>query len=327
MNDESVKESRRILRRVQDHLTDVHLTLGVVQESHGLVDVFYHHTNPLPALNYVTPRQKTSWIPGEQVEIGLQRLAALDRSARVQYIEGLFPAPFAATLRKLGLQSENEQPLMVYTTDGLRPAPPPMLPAPPSSVSITVVDDARSAGIWWYVYRNALYDVVSTGVDPFLVGWELAAIASGGQVNILAYRYGFPVGALRMTLGTTSAHIAALAQMKDGQAQEIRKLMVITALKTALARGCTLVFAADEDDIQRKLYRDLGFVDSGTLVCYAAKDEQRIAPSGNAAEATTPQNTAQDVAAQTIPTTNIRKSQEEFDADDRKMAQPILPVR
>lgn len=303
-----------MLRRVQDHLCDVHLTLGAVQESLGLVDVIYHRTSALPALNYVTPRQKTSWIPGHQVELGLNRLSELQRSHRVQYIEGLFPPPFAQTLRELGLKPEIETPLMVYVTDGPTPAAPlPQMPTAPDSVTITLIHDQRGVAIWWYVYRNALYEVVSTGVDPFQIGWDMMAMAEGVQLNVLAYHNNFPVGVVRVTVQETSAHIAAIAQVKESAAAapQIRRLMLLTAIKAVLERGCTLVFGAGESEDERKLYRELGFVDSGSIVCYAA-DSQTAPPADQASAAKT---------ANTTPTT-----QEDAKTDGSALAESLLPL-
>src|SRR5829696_21106 len=107
MDESAVKESRRILRLIQDHILQAHSLLGVEQESAGMVDVLHHPTNRNGDLNYVTPRRNTAWVSGGYVEKGLERLRQLGRTERVQYVEGLFPPLFAKTLRELGLEPEH----------------------------------------------------------------------------------------------------------------------------------------------------------------------------------------------------------------------------
>ena len=61
MNDDSaIKETRLILRRIQDHLFQAHAAFGAEHQTVGLVDVLHHPTSRLPDLNYVTPRRNTA---------------------------------------------------------------------------------------------------------------------------------------------------------------------------------------------------------------------------------------------------------------------------
>src|SRR5690606_25923388 len=100
----SVKETRVMLRRVQDHLHAAQHAFGVERETLNLVEVIHHPTSTLPDLNYVTPRQKTAWVSGQFVAKGLARLRELERVPRVQYIDGLFLPIFAQSLAELGLK-------------------------------------------------------------------------------------------------------------------------------------------------------------------------------------------------------------------------------
>ncbi|NJO54968.1 MAG: hypothetical protein HC829_09190 [Bacteroidales bacterium] len=106
MDEAAVRESRKILRRVQEHLHHAHAGLGARQETVGLVDVLYHPTSTLSSLNYVTPRRSTAWVPSEMINQGLEHLRKLERTPRVQYIEGLFPPLFSKTLFDLGLEAD-----------------------------------------------------------------------------------------------------------------------------------------------------------------------------------------------------------------------------
>ncbi len=270
------KESRRILRQIQDHLVHVHVNLGATRETVGLVEVFHHGGNPTPTLNYVTPRKNTAWVSGPNIKQGLDHLRTFGRSARVQYIEGLFPPLFAKTLRDLNLQVERETPVLVYKPEGIKghiPAAPPT-PTLPDGVIIEEVNDQRGIEAWWYVWRNAFYDVLTLGVEPLFVGRDVAAMHLGQQVDFLVYRYGFPVGVARLSVQEETAHIAALALLK-----EVRTPVMTQALQTAVLRGALehkakLIFAPGETESDRRIGRELGFVDFGSILCYAAPGDK-----------------------------------------------------
>lgn len=266
------KESRRLLRRVQEHLFQAHINLGAVRETVGMVDVLYHPNNPTATLNYVTPRRNTAWVSGTMVQPGLERLRQLGRAPRVQYIEGLFPPLFAKALRDLKLEIERETPLMIYKADGINGRLPPPLATPimPDGVAMELVNDQRGIELWWYVWRNAFYDVLTLGVEPLFVGRDLAALKLGLQADILVYRYGFPVGVARLSIQGDTAHILATALLREVRTPPMMRALLLTALKTATDRQSKLVFAPGETDDDRRLCRELGFVDFGSIVCYTA---------------------------------------------------------
>jgi hypothetical protein len=279
------RETRRILRQVQDHLIHVHTTLGAVRETVGMVDVFHHPGNPLPNLNYVTPRRNTAWVSGQMVKQGLDHLHSFGRVPRVQYIEGLFPPLFAKTLRDLSLQVERETPVMVYKPEGINGHTPPPIPpsAMPDGVTIDRVNDQRGIEAWWYVWRNAFYDVLTLGVEPLFVGREMAALHLGQQIDFLAYRYGFPVGVARLSIQGETAHLAALALLKEVRTPAMTRAMQVAALQSAVELEASLVFAPGETDAERRALRELGFLDFGSIVCYAApgektREEQHVIP-------------------------------------------------
>ena len=72
---------------------------------------------------------------------------------------------------------------------------------------------------------------------------------------------------------TRSAHIVALALLHEARTERLTKLLMTAAMRAALARGCTLIFAPGESENDRALNRKLGFIDAGTMVCYAAHSE------------------------------------------------------
>lgn len=277
MSDAAVKETRRILRQVQQHLTQARLNLGVISESVGLVDVLHHPDNTLSELNYVTPRKNTAWISARDVEQGLSVLSDHDRLNRVEYIEGLFPPLFAKSLHDLGLRVERETPLMAYVHDAENP----LIASPlPEGVKIETVTTQEGCALWWYVWRNAHYDVVTHTAEPIYIGFNMMHIALGQQIDFVLYRHRFPVGVARVTLNAENqtAHLTALALMREARTPELLRVLQIAAVQAAIGRGCPLVFTSGETENDRKLNRETGFVDYGSVVCYAATtNETKVA--------------------------------------------------
>src|SRR5258706_7776090 len=113
------RESKHILRQIQDHLGEMHTKLGALRESVGMVEVFHHPSTNAPMLNYITPRKNTAWVSSSYLQQGLTHLAQQGRLPRVEYIEGLYPPAFARTLRDLGLELERETLIMVYKPGGI----------------------------------------------------------------------------------------------------------------------------------------------------------------------------------------------------------------
>lgn len=284
--DDNIRETRRILRQIQTHLTQSSINRGAAREVVGLVDVIYHPDNKLPTLNYVTPRRSTAWISGKDVEHGLVDLRGRQRPPRVEYIEGLFPPLFAKTLNELGLSVVDELPLMVFqkgtnTLEGI---------APSDGIIFDRVSNHHASALWWYVWRNAHYEVITNTADPICIGGDLRQIALGTQIDIIMYRYRFPVGAVRVTVDkeNASAQIVALAVMKEWRTPELVRGLQTQAIKTALEQGCSLIFAAGVTEDDRPLFRETGLVDCGSVVCYA---EREISPAHNRNGAANPKDT------------------------------------
>lgn len=270
MNSAAFKDSRRVLRLVQEHLAHAHLNLGAQQDHIGLVDVIHHPQSRLPYLNYAMPRKNTAWVPGPEIERGLERLRRLERAPRVNYVEGLYPPLFARTLRDLGLHVERETAIMLHRLNDALPNGKVITQAHRTEgVDIQPVNDQEGIALWWYVYRNAYYDVVTTGVEPISIGKDMRAIVLGDQEDLILYRFGFPVGAARLTYHDATAHLAALAIMREHRSPDLLLSFYRAALDAARQRGCELVFTSGETDDDRAFLRDAGFMDSGSIVCYA----------------------------------------------------------
>ncbi len=280
MDDEATRdrerETRHILRQVQEHLFHAHINLGAVRDNVGMVDVLHHPTNPMGMLNYVTPRRNTAWVSRGMIAPGLEYLRKLERTPRVQYVEGLFPPVFAKELHHLDLKAERETPIMVYKPAGINGAIPPKVQVNdmPDGVTIQQASDQRSIELWWYVWRNAHYDVLTLGVEPLFVGRDMAALKMGQQIDILAYRNGFPIGVARVSIHEQTAHLLALALMKEVRSPQMTRALQAAAMKAALDRGSAMIFAPGESEDDRKLCREMGFVDFGSIVCYAAETDK-----------------------------------------------------
>ncbi len=273
---ESIKESRRVLRLVQAHLAQAHQNLGVQTEAFGLVDVMHHSGNSSAQLNYVAPRKKTAWVPAPEVKRGLDRLRELKRTPRVYYIEGLFPPVFARSLLNLGLMVEREHPIVTFKLSAEEKAPAYKLGDAMSIVKPTTAD---GIALWWYVWRNANFDVVTSGTDPVYIGRDLQEMAFGNQVDLVLYRYGFPIGVARLSIYGQTAHISAAALMHEHRSRENITLLYKLALKTAEDQGCQLVFTTGTSEQDRIVCREIGFLDSGSIVVYAESIERDEPPT------------------------------------------------
>ncbi len=284
----SVKSNRQILRRIQDHVLHAHLALGVEQNKVGFVDVVHHPDVSFADLNYVTPRRNTAWIPGQVVQQGLDRLKTLERRPRVRYVEGLFLPQFGKTLSDLSLEVEQKTPLLVYLPAGIEDFIPPAPPKPraPAGIRLELISDKRGVDLWRDVWSSGCYDVSILGFEPLAMRQDALPLKLGQQTDVLIYHQNLPVGAVRLGLQTAakSAHIIAIAVMSEINTPQLVKLALAAALRVAMARGCDLVFAAgnDADKVECDiLSSDLGFIDVGTMVCYAAAVENTRSETAN----------------------------------------------
>lgn len=272
MSDAAIKANRRVLRQVQSHLVQMSINAGAVHETVGLVDAFVHPESELAHLNFITPRKNTAWVSAKDIEKGLDYMRAQERVPRIEYIEGLYPPVFAKSLHGMGLVAEREVALMAFSSQDHYFQSAKML----DGVTLEMVEDQQGSAIWWYVWRNAHYDVITGTADPVFIGQDMYQIASGHQIDIVMYRYRFPIGVARIntSLDNKSAEIVALSIMRQARTQEIVQLLQNYAMKASLECGCNLVFTSGETENDRRLCRDNGFVDFGSVVYYAENRRQ-----------------------------------------------------
>lgn len=259
-----VKDARVVMRRVDAHLRQRHLALGAQGEAVGFVDVVTHSESDLPALNYVTPRRNTAWVSAKHIEDGLSKLRTKGRRSRVRFAEGLFPPIFAKSLHELGLRLETEMPIMVYK----QTQPSVEAPQLPAGHRIEQVDNPHDAAVWWYIWRNAFYDVYTSGTEPLALGREMRRLYEGRQHDLVLYKDHFPIGVARITVHDKSAHILSLAIMKEQRTAEKEALLAQCALYTALKVGCDLVFVVSSTETERAYYHKLGFTSYGSIMSY-----------------------------------------------------------
>ena len=261
----AIKETRTTLRRIITHLQQAHLNLGAQIESPGYVEIIHHESSPLSTLNYVTPRRQTAWVPDQAIADALEELKSRGRRGRVQFAEGLFLPVFARSLRNMGLEIERELPLMVYKKKDPAYKVTPLSP----EIKVTRVSGQQGMSIWWYVWRNAYYDVVASGIEPLMLGQDLRAITLGDQIDLIMYRHGFPVGVARLTLHEKSAHLIGYALMREVNSPEMEQLLRNCAMQAAFETDCDMIFTIGETDEARHQYREMGFIDTGSILCYA----------------------------------------------------------
>jgi hypothetical protein len=242
------RESKRLLRSFYEHLLESHLILGAHIEPLGLVEVVHHPTSSLPELNYATPRRKTAWISAKDVEVGLSYLRTIHRIARVQYIEGLFPALFATPLKELGLQIDQRAPILVQRfIDPLHTLP------LPSGYTL----ERGTGELWWDVWRSQAYHLYTLAVEPLSLGGN-----DPNQIDLVLRYEGVAIGIARVSQQTQTAHLAAIAIQTEHSAA--LDGLYARALQTALSDKVEMVFAPHTE-----AGRKMGLVQVGTMVCYA----------------------------------------------------------
>lgn len=265
------KETKTILRQVQDHLYQAHRNLGAERITLGMVDILYHSSSTLSSLNYVTPRRNAAWVSSTQLQQGLSYLLERRRTPRVQFIEALFPPQFAETLRQSNLTVERKTPIMVYKPDGFygQPARELKMPKLPDGIAVEQVKDKHGIEVWWRTRHSARFDVLTLGVEPLFVGADTASLRVGQQMDFILHRYGLPIGIARLSLLEKTAHLLALAMLKEDHDSSLIHGLQTVAVKAALERGAQLVFAPGESATERLWSYGSGFMDFGNIVCYA----------------------------------------------------------
>lgn len=277
MNDSTVKQIRQILRQVQSHLTEAHLRQGAEQEQVGLVEVLHHPNSTSPELNYVTPRKNTAWVSIPEVTNGLKVLKSHARALRVMFIEGLFIPAFGERLASAGLARESELRVMALQLDPmeLETVSPDEFDSDETltlgtMTFVNVASRAESA-LWWYLWRNAHYDVVTQTAELRFIESSFKQISEGHQLDLIMRIGGIPAGVASLTLSTdrTSAQISAFALARETRSLPHAQQLLEEVVEQVKAKGISLLFFALSDVLLNTASQGLGFVDCGGIVCYS----------------------------------------------------------
>jgi len=111
--------------------------------------------------------------------------------------------------------------------------------------------------------------VVTHGIEPVYIGKSLRDIALGNQADIILYMEQLPIGVARITFHAETAHISALAVMHQFRDSDTLKFIQHKAIAIAAQKNKRIVFTSGEIEADRRICREAGFVDSGSIVCYA----------------------------------------------------------
>jgi hypothetical protein len=275
MEREELKESRVLMRRVDDHLRLAHRMVGAVEETTGAIDVIYHENSRLPQLNYVTPRRNTAWVSGKYVMQGLELLRQKDRTIHVRFAEGLYPSIFVKSLTEIGLVAHHETPIMAYQ------AQQPAIESPqlPDGVSCVQTAGHDSMAVWWYVWRSGWYDTLINSLEPLLIEREVTNLNADNQLNIILYRNQYPIGISRLTVHAGGAHLMAQAFLREVRTPALEQLLRQVSVEFALKSGCDLIFACSDSARQRSDYHEMGFTDASRIIIYAQPDAALYKPN------------------------------------------------
>jgi hypothetical protein len=77
------------------------------------------------------------------------------------------------------------------------------------------------------------------------------------------------IGAARITFHEQTAHIVALALKRENHTPETARILHQAALNATLERACELIFISGEKEADRAVCRNIGFVDTDSIICYA----------------------------------------------------------
>jgi hypothetical protein len=252
---------RRLLRRITDHIHQAHLAQGAQESPQGLALVVTTEASADERLNYVMPRRGTAWLPENHLIDAIAQLRQQHRSPVVWYADGLFPPAFGQTMLKQGLQNQQEWPTMIYqgrsvtpgsSLDGVQVRP---LPAEQARQAW---HEAQQNTALWQVWHNPLQPL---SLEADFPAWDVAAWRGDRMVMLMrASRY------------ERSLHLMARAIYASAQEQHDSLLLACAqALLSALydpaqEAAADLAFAIAPSAAERRLWRELGFADGGSLI-------------------------------------------------------------
>lgn len=267
-DERATKKARHVtMRRVQDYLYAAHATLGAACTTVDTIDVLHHPGSHLGSLNYMTPGRNIGWVQGSTVMLGLETMRQHSRRGRLRIIEALFPPFFSTIMDNVDMLPEWKAPLWIYLRDGLgdQPSVPVDLPPLPEGMLMSRVTDTQSTETWRTMWHNPQYEVVASPVEALNMDGE-----QNGQQDILLSHDGLAVAAVRIGVQQDVGHIVALALMRSAANENLRQTLYAAALDMALDQGCSLVFSVGGGKAESQRRETLGFLDFGSMICYAA---------------------------------------------------------
>ncbi len=264
MDDRELRGARKaILRRIQEYLYDAHNSLGADCETVGMVDVLHHEGSHLGSLNYLTPRRGVGWVSGAMVTRGLEQMQEQMRRGRVRIMSDLFPPMFGKIMDDLGLRVEWQEPLRVYVRDGFNGQPPQPVEMPPLPQGLQISSEQHRSALWHYIQNSPHYNVTVSNVEPLFADQD-------SYIDVTLSDCGFPVGVARIGVQKDVGHILAHALTQHNYNDSLARILQTAALQAALNQGCALVFTQGGSANENQLRQDLGFLDFGSMICYAA---------------------------------------------------------
>jgi len=268
---DSYRLQRQILRRISDHIHQAHLAQGAQETPQGLALVVMAESIQDERLNYVTPRRGTAWLPENQLIAAIDHLRQHGRHPAVWYADGLFPPSFGRTMLAQGLRSQQDWPLMIYQGRPISPSGAHGLTIRPlqAEQAREVWENAQQGQPLWQIWHNPLQPL---GLGATLATWDVAAWQGERLLMVMrASRY------------ERSLHLMAHAY--QASAHEQRDTLLAACAQSLLSAlydpsqeaAADLAFVIAPSSTERKLWRELGFVDGGSLIHFRS-DQAMPAP-------------------------------------------------
>jgi len=287
------REERQTLRRVQAHLREKIFAAGAVVEQLGTVDTHFHPTNPDPHLNCATPHRGVAWVRRDDLSNAFTGLERLGRVPRLVFQDALFPQAFQQQIELMGLTLEETRVMMVY-----RPICGPDLPGETprgripqefdKTITVSVPTDANGLARWLRVFRAGYFNTELLVVEASAVEPLVAAADNGEAIFVMAHYQQTPLAAARVDVRGSSAEIEAVATAPLWHGMGLEVALLATAVRTALERGCEIVFTITPSDDFTRMCRDLGFVDlTRVLTFWLAEEYATLAPQDTSGEGET----------------------------------------
>ncbi len=261
------RQKRLALRDIQEAIEQFSLRQGAHLEHIGVVDIFFHPTNPDPRLNFAIAHKGVAWIPGPNILEALEALGKHHPSG-MQVFEGLFPPQFFSKMGELGLvENAWRAPLLTYgTLPDCEQQPIDFGMPHPTSPQIAVFEASDENGIhtWSRLCSDELSD------DRSAVNWQ--NVLAGYERYFVACDDTSLAGRVALSIKPPFAELRGLFTSAHYRRRGIGASLIRAAVNAAHRAGGTLVFVRAESEASAQLYRHNGFVDLDRIA------EYRLAP-------------------------------------------------